>query len=244
MADQLQHDEDLQPIEVFEKIVRLRPVEWVPHTSGAWVVEAGGREWIHKPVMGNNEVLAEAIGLLLGNRLGVDTPPAAVFREGSNVSWMSNIISNVVHWEPAKFASLDNPHSLSAIYVLDAIIKNEDRHARNVLLQELGNSRCRIWSIDTADAFIGTPSDLVGDCSPPRPSNHLRDPPLDAATCADAMQVASAAAALPPSALRRDAVTACAISACPDLEQQLAEVLIARCKDARAILNAYLELLR
>jgi hypothetical protein len=130
------------------------------------------------------------------------------------------------------------------MYVLDAIIKNEDRHARNVLMQSLGNSLYRIWSIDTADAFIGTPSDLVSDRSPPRPSNHLRDPPLDAATYADAMQVAAAAAALPPSALRRDAATACAISACPDLDHLLADVLIARCRNARAILDAYLDLLR
>lgn len=113
MTGQLRHDEELQPIEVFDKIVPLRRVEWVPHTSDAWVVEAGGREWIHKPVMGTNEVLAEATGFLLGARIGVNTPPAAVFRDGPNVSWMSNIIPNVVHWEPELFASLHNPHSLS-----------------------------------------------------------------------------------------------------------------------------------
>lgn len=232
-------------IEQFDAVEPLHPLTWVPHTSEAWIVRAGGRDWVHKPTMGNNEVLAEAVGLLLGAELDVPVPNGAVLREGNNVSWLSQVVEYVVHWNYDLRASLENGDAMARLYVLDAIIHNEDRHSRNLLLQDVGNGLLRMWSIDTADAGIGFPGELIGSDRPPSPRNHLRPTPLDDETCAAALATAKwCSSVLEPSTVQRVASLACAIAACSDRVKDLEQALIYRCRAAPGIVACYLDLLK
>lgn len=222
-----------------------RPLDWVPHTSGANIVRAEGRSWIHKPSMGFNEVLAEAIGFLVGRRLGIRVPAGAVYTENGAPSWLSEVVENTKHWNHDLCGSLADPHEIARIYVLDAIIHNEDRHAGNLLLERYSDGLYRAWSIDTADAGINEPESIIDSLDPPDPRNHFSPVPLDDRTCEEARRVAEGCAALLSSeGARACAMVACAASACPDWEQAVSDALRYRGENAPAIVDPYLELLR
>ena len=232
-------------IEQVERIEVDRPLDWVVHTSGANVVRASQRAWIHKPSMGFNEVLAEAIGLLVGRCLGVRVPAGAVYIENGAPSWLSEIVEHAKHWNPDLCGSLADPSEIARIYVLDAIIQNEDRHAGNLLLERRPGGLYQAWSIDTADAGINEPESLIESLEPPDPRNHFSAAPLDEQTCEEARETAKRCAVLLSSeGAQACASVACAISACPDWEPAVAEALRYRGQHAPAIVDRYLELLR
>jgi len=67
----------------------------------------------------------------------------------------------VLQWKPAYAERLADPGELGALLALDAIIGNRDRHKGNILLRPSPSAtELRVFSIDLADSWLGTPYDL------------------------------------------------------------------------------------
>lgn len=69
------------------------PVVPVPHTGMAvYSIDAQGRKWVRKREenIGCEELLAEAIGWLMGRRLDVPVPDAAFYRGPEGASWLGS----------------------------------------------------------------------------------------------------------------------------------------------------------
>lgn len=80
----------------------------------------------------------------------------------TSTRWLSEYLPHVAHWAPARAQALTNPDDLGAIIALDAILGNWDRHARNLLLvPQPSAEQLRVYSIDIANAWIGTPADIA-----------------------------------------------------------------------------------
>ncbi|PRQ08402.1 hypothetical protein [Enhygromyxa salina] len=220
----------------------------VPNSSDARVaVGDDGTEWVHKELMGVNQVLAEAVSFLLANRLDLPVPSGGVSRDSSgSPSWLSHLIHAPSHWQPSLFESIeDGPESMGTMYALDALVLNEDRHDGNVLLEHRGEGTRRPWYIDFANAHIGSPVGLLDDRDlvPDPRASHFRPAPLGDAVVRAATAAAHRAQALPTECLAADAHEACDAAACPDLENELLMVLRYRCSELGSILPQYLKAL-
>ena len=132
------------------------------------------------------------------------------------------------------------------MYVLDAIVGNDDRHDGNVLLQHTGVGVLRPWIIDFANAHISNPTDLLGrpEFVPSPTRAHLRPPPLARAVLRAAQKTAQIAQDIAGECLAADAHEACNAVRCPELEEDVRQVLIQRCGAASAILSEYVDQLR
>jgi len=135
-----------------------------PHTNEAsYAVDASGRLWVRKreSITGWEELLAEALAWLLADPLGVPAPDAAVVLAPGEESWLSAFVPDVVaHWS-AGAGPIENRDGLAATLVLDALLANPDRHARNILLAPAAGGRVRAWAIDWGDALAGHPADFA-----------------------------------------------------------------------------------
>lgn len=169
----------------------------VPHTNEAtYALDAEGKEWIAKREadMGCESLLAEALGWLLARRLGVRIPDAAFCDDPGERAWLSRRVPDAGHWTAAAARKLANPQEAAAIITLDAILFNEARHGRNLLLTGMGpDSRLSLWAIDADEALVGHVGEykaLDGAVPDPRihaagfPAARLREDALAAARLA------------------------------------------------------------
>lgn len=221
----------------------------VPVENGSearWARDATGRQWVRKREAdtGFQPLLAEAASFLLGEHLGVPQPRGAVFYDGEEWSWMSErIVAAGEHWEPDMRDLIANLDELGRVLTLDAIVFNEDRHRRNLLVEPLGDeAHLKVWAIDAGKAEIGWPSDFVArGLAAPSPHNHARGLPIGAMV-EPALAGAAVAAALPEDALRALVGEACALAREP-AAAALADALVARCRRAPEIVTRYLDAL-
>jgi hypothetical protein len=135
----------------------------VEHTSGAdYFKDPLGRPWVRKVDMGWQELLAELVGWYLGNALGVPQPHGAFFKgPGTEVGWLSALISSPLHWNGAHAHFVKNLEGLGAMLTLDALIHNHDRHAKNILLTSMGDELdVWAWAIDAGASLVGYPQDF------------------------------------------------------------------------------------
>lgn len=220
----------------------------VPIENGSearWAIDSTGRQWVRKREAdtGFQPLLAEAISYLLARRLGVRQPEGAVYADESGLSWMSErIVAAGEHWEPDMRDLIANPAELAAMFVLDALIVNEDRHRRNLLVQPVGDeTRLRLWAIDSGNALIGQIDDFIArGVEPPNPSNHARGLPVGALRDA-ALAVAAVAHQLDESDVRAYVKEGCRlVKEARGLD--LANALFARCREAPTIVTGYLDL--
>lgn len=146
-------------------ITGVTNLDAVPVANGSdavYAVDSGGGRWVRKMLVGANDILAEAIGLLFSWHLGIPTPDGAVCNEGGDMTWLSKFLVHTTHWSPSRAHLLDNPDDLGAILALDALIGNWDRHAGNLLLLSgVTIDQLSVFSIDVANAWVGTPSDIA-----------------------------------------------------------------------------------
>jgi hypothetical protein len=210
------------------------------------VVDVSGGEWVHKQLMGSNQVLAEAVAFLLANRLSLPVPLGGVAKDSSGApSWLSAVVPAPSHWHPNLFETMVNGEvTIGTMYALDALVANEDRHDGNLLLEHRGEGVRRPWYIDFANAYIGTPDALMNEnhLFVPNPRvAHFRPAPLTDAVIRAAEDAAARAKSIPRECLAADAYEACDAAGCPELEKVLFDVLVLRCSALGAeLLPAYL----
>lgn len=219
----------------------------VPIENGSearWALDGSGRQWVrkHERDTGFQPLLAEALSFLIGRCLQVRQPEGAVYEDVEGWSWMSQrITAGGEHWEPDMRDFICNPNEVAAMFVLDALTLNEDRHRRNMLVQPEGDeTRLRVWAIDSGNALIGQISDyLERGLDPPSPHNHALGLPIAALHDA-AIASAGRAAHLDANELSSYVAHACLLVKEPR-SSELAAALIARCRSAPAIVTSYLE---
>lgn len=194
--------------------------------------------------MGWQQILAEAVSYLLGRRLGLPIPSAAVCLDDHERSWLSRCIESVKHWDPAKAILTDNISDLGCALTVDAIVYNEDRHLRNLLLEATEmDEHYKLWIIDFDSALIGYPHDFIAKgLEVPSPHNLAKGIPIDLIE-EQAISTARKAAELSKDELRHMTAEACWIAR-DNSSEQLAHALSQRCMAAESILEEYLKRIR
>jgi len=216
----------------------------VPNSSDAvYVIDDEGRRWVKKYVAAN-DLLAEAFGTLLALDLSVPTANGGYHVDGGETWWLSEYLDPIVHWDPSYAERLADPDELGSLLALDAVIGNTDRHARNIVLRPSPSEHeLRVFSIDLANSWLGTPHDLeAAQLAPPPVGNVAKGIPVDmiargARTCA------LRAAQLPDDRVVDSAREACMIANEPE-EARLVRALTLRLRNAPNIVDKYLKLLR
>jgi len=216
----------------------------VPVSNGSdavYAISADGRRWIKKVLLGNNELLAEALGWLLSNILKIPTPLGAVCGTGTDATWLSESVVPVTHWEPSRAQCLKNPDDLGAMLALDAVIGNWDRHSGNLLLRpENTQDQLKVYSIDVAGSWIGTPSDIgrrglevpsVDNLAPGIPVDMVRE---GAEKCAHEFS------RLDPTLLNEYVSEACEIATVTAVDA-ISEALRRRSREAPGLVQRYLD---
>lgn len=198
------------------------------------------RWWVRKPLQARG-ILAEAIGGLLGRRLGVDVPDFASFDDGERCGWLSAFVREAHHWDRARMGALVNPEALGRMLALDAIIHNEDRNPENFIFEFQGAGRgFRCWAIDMESALVGMPRAFAAkQLKAPRPHalpfDFVLTPPIRVA----ASDAALVATAVPEVVLHE--IVAVAMETAGTLDREpLSVALIARCRLAPQIVKDYL----
>ncbi len=118
--------------------------------------------WIYKTEISAAGVLAEAIGWLICDDLGIPIPVGAAVREGPPGSshrpfvWAS-AHERIVHWQPALLHLVGNPSTFAAITVVDAWLGNPDRHDENLILRVGAGDSLDLLALDFDAAWVGRP---------------------------------------------------------------------------------------
>lgn len=224
------------------RVVSLGRVE-VPNTSDVrWALGDDGHRWVRKHVeqCGYEAILAEVVAWLIGRAIGVPMPDAAVNGTGDDLSWLSSSVPDATHWDPARAHLVSNADSFGRALALDAVIFNEDRHARNILLQAVDETHVTCWAIDCDHARIGWPNDFaaLGDDEVPSTRNLATGLP------ADLLGAGATAGARALAGLSRDSVgafvaEACGITGDPHSDL-LTKALLARMARAVNLTHKYL----
>lgn len=214
-------------------------------SEARYAIADDGTKWVKK-FLGANELLAEALGTLLAMDLGVPTAHGGYWIDGSGERWwLSKVVEPVLHWKPAFAERLAEPSELGALLALDALIGNRDRHSGNILLRPSPNETdLRVYSIDVADSWIGTPFDLEhAGLDVPPVDNVARGIPVG--IVADgARACAERAVGLPAHRVVDSCREACFIANEPDTScPRLVSALTIRLESAPIIVEKYLELL-
>lgn len=135
----------------------------VPNACDATYAMDGDRHWVHKRLLGADGLLAEALGLLLGQALGAPVPEGAVTGPPDDTTWLSEVIPDIQHWDRQLANFIVNYPDVGRLLALDAILLNDDRHEGNLVLQATAEHEYsrRAWGIDMANALAGRPTDFA-----------------------------------------------------------------------------------
>lgn len=235
-----------------QRLARIHHVvefELVPVENGAfarYVMDDQGRRWVRKREedTGFQPLLAEAISTLLGRHIGAPVPDGAVYVGTGGQAWLSALVENAGHWSSTRRDNIVNLSEVGALITLDALVLNDDRHARNILVvPDPDEAHLRVVGIDCGNALVGLPSDFVEwpPDGPPRVGNQARGLPLDAVV-EGAVAAATVAAGLDPALIREFVVEGCGIVREPAVDA-LTTALKARCRRAAELAVRYLEAL-
>ena len=215
----------------------------VPHTNDAtYALDTDGNEWVAKREadMGCEALLAEALTWLIARQIGVRVPDAAFCTDPGERAWLSRRLPNAIHWSAELAPQIANPGEAGAIIALDAVVFNEARHGRNVLVTGSGKENAAtIWAIDADEAMVGHVAEftaLGGSVPDPRihamgfPANSLRT---------HALAAAALTAGLLPALLQEFVTESCTLAREPRVGDLLC-ALIDRCAIAVHLTNDYL----
>lgn len=221
---------------------------WVEYGATAWL-----EKWFTEPEPPrppHDGIVAECVGHHLARALGLNPAPGCHrLLDGTKKGWLSQMIRGVSsHWDISRVDSLANYDHLGGMFVLDALIGNEDRHEFNVLFQSPLQGRGTahtLFCIDHDDAAMGCPARLeeLGDEGVPDPARIL--PGLEVT---DGIEQAAAAFAkqasqLDPRFLAEVARDAYSHAPSYISTQQLEQALVSRCARASMISEQYLQIL-
>jgi hypothetical protein len=233
------------PIERIESVEDGPPLDEHRSSSKACDAYSDGpaRKWIRKRVRdtGRPELLAEVLGHLLAEELGVPTPRGAVTGTGEDLSWLSEEIPGAQHWSRHRAKYVQNLDDLGRMLALDAIAYNDDRHDSNILLQPRSSHvDLYAYSIDLGHSLLGRPRKLakagldvheIVVIAEGLPLPLLRDGALAAATQAEGFTRGQVAHMVKG---------ACQVVGEPDVNLLL-ESLLLRTKNARALTARYID---
>lgn len=119
--------------------------------------------WIYKTDIAPSGVLAEAMGWLICDDLGIPIPIGAAVRVANPASaprpfvWAS-AEERIIHWAPEYLHLVGNPSIFAAISVVDAWLGNPDRHDENLILRIGAGDSLDLLAIDFDGAWVGTPA--------------------------------------------------------------------------------------
>lgn len=138
----------------------------VPNTTSQarYFVDVDGRRWVGKHAldMGHEAVLAEAIGWMVCMEIDAPIPDACVAGAGTELVWLSECVSPVVHWTSDAAPRLQNPQDLGRALAADCLLLNGDRHVGNILLEPSPKrDTFKSWAIDFDHALVGWPADFA-----------------------------------------------------------------------------------
>lgn len=225
-----------------------RPVPVENSSSATYVKDTDGRTWIAKggDDVGWNDIFAECVSWGIGRYVGANVPDGAVHvNAGGSVYWLSAEVPAYTHWDPTQASHFANPAAVGAMFALDAIVGEIDRHSENILLQpDPSATQLQCWAIDSGNALVGQPTDFIhlGLGAPDPHRNHARGLPVDALA-----PHAHAAASLAAAISEEDIAALVSDSAGLVREENWAPIakhLWNRCASAVIIVNAYVSQLR
>lgn len=182
--------------------------------------------------------------LLLGELLAVPQPRGAVYLDGTEWSWMSERIEAAgEHWDPDMRDLVVNLDELGRVLALDALVFNEDRHRRNLLVQPVDDEgHLRVWAIDAGNAEIGYPDDFLQRTrTAPSPRNHARGLPIGR-LAASALAAADVATNIPEQRLVALVAETCELGR-ENRTEKLNYAVLVRCRRAPEIVASYLDAL-
>lgn len=216
----------------------------VPHTNDAtYALDAEGNEWVAKREadMGCEALLAEALTWLIARQVGVRVPDAAFCTDPGERAWLSRRLPNAIHWSAELASQIANREEAGAIIALDAVVFNEARHGRNLLVTGSGKENlATIWAIDADEAMVGHVAEFEElGVSVPDPRIHATGFPANSLR-AHALTGAALAAGLPPALLEEFVTESCTLAREPRVGDLLS-ALIARCAIAVQLTNDYLD---
>lgn len=213
-----------------------------PNLSEAKHAKTANRDrWVLKCKMEKREILAESLGWLLSNRLKVPTPYGAVVTQNGKYVWLSKQIDHTDFWDSSKMSAIHNISQIGSMLAIDAIVYNEDRHHRNILLEpDPDEYKVKVWSIDLAKAEIGRPDaiDRIG-LGLPNAAYVARGIPIDDIVRQCAMETATIATQMDDSELRAFILEACGIAGETKVDL-LFSALSKRCANAPMLVDKYL----
>lgn len=222
------------------RLLLYREIEHENKSEARYAKTDDGKAWLLKSNMRGPEFLAESLGWLLAHRLNVPTPDGAATIYAGKPAWLSALIRQVDYWDASKMSAIHNISEIGSMLALDALVYNEDRHHRNILLEpDPDEYTVKVWSIDLADAEIGRPLGLerIGLTLPS--ANYIaRGIPLDAIR-EQAMRTADLAMQIKPDDLRADVVESCGLASERNVDP-LYTGLLRRCQNARTLVDQYL----
>lgn len=222
------------------KVKLYHPIEVENQSEARYAKTDDGQSWLLKWKMERREILAEALGWLLSQRWRVPTPGGALTTHNGKTAWLSAFIEYTDFWDVSKMSAIHNLAEIGAMLALDAIIHNEDRHYKNILLDPDPNEyQLKAWSIDLAASDIGLPESLKRlDLDLPRAAYIADGIPLDA-TREAARATAQLAAKIDIKDLREDVVEACGLAGEQKIDI-LYDALLKRCQNAPSLVEKYL----
>jgi hypothetical protein len=217
------------------------------NTSDAlYAIASDHTKWVKK-YLSANDLLAECLGTLLAMDLDVPTAAGGYYVDTSATRWwLSRVIEPAFHWSPQRAQRLAEPKELGAILALDAIIGNRDRHAANIILTPRNTeTELRAFSIDVADSWIGSPSDLeAAGLDIPSVANVARGLPLDI-LAEGAHECADRATKMAPWRVVDSCREACIIAQEPaGSDDRLVAALTTRLQNAPDLIKRYLTALK
>jgi len=204
------------------------------------VSDAAGRQWVKKSLPARG-MLAEAVGALLGQHLGVPVPQFATFddREAGK-GWLSSYVTHVMHWQQKRVQDLDNFDDLGKLLVLDALIYNEDRNSENIIVEPGDEAESfSFWAIDMEAALVSRPRDFASKRSK-SPDPFALPVGFSAASLDHSIARTVERAAQLPDATLEALVRAAVEAAGVRDERVLYEALRLRCRGAAGIVEDYL----
>lgn len=203
-------------------------------------VDLVGRKWVLKPLQ-HRGLLAEAIGALLGNELGVPIPNFGYFdEEGIGRGWLSSYIEFANHWTKLQLDDLVNTDDFGRMMVLDALIYNEDRNPDNILFEPLEESDTYyLWVIDMESALVSRPKEFASK-GLGYPSAHALPSDLSTRSLETIIDETIRIAQSLPDVTMRTIVTAATDASCALGGDPLLDALRIRCRNAREIVENYL----
>ncbi|WP_228565572.1 hypothetical protein [Myxococcus sp. AB036A] len=216
----------------------------VPNGCDATYATDGNRRWVHKPLLGADGLLAEALGLLLGQALGAPVPVGAVTGPPGDTTWLSEVIPNILHWDHRLANFIVNYPEVGRLLTLDAILLNDDRHEGNLVLQATAEHEYarRAWGIDMANALAGKPIDFAkAGMNTPSIAKLVDGIPVELIQ-EGAMLAAVRAQSLSPYLVKSMVMEACSLSREPrENEDVLLGALLGRMGRAPELVAEYLE---